>query len=360
MKVLCVVGARPNFMKILPILVAMRKRPELKPILVHTGQHYDENMAEAFFRDLALARPDYELRIGSGSHSQQTAAVMTSFERVCLAEQPDLVVVVGDVNSTLAAALVAAKLQIRVAHVEAGLRSRDWSMPEEINRILTDRLSDYLFTHSAEAEPNLLAEGIDRARIHLVGNVMIDTLIRLRSHAEASDAVERLNLVGKPYAVTTLHRPSNVDREEDLRRCLQGLSRVGKRLPVVFPVHPRTARRLEALGLDQSSSHIHLVEPQGYVDFLALVLRSTMVLTDSGGLQEETTFLNIPCLTLRENTERPITLTLGTNRLVGTDPDLIERSAAEVLSGNWQQGQCPPLWDGNAAERMVQVVLQSC
>lgn len=359
MKILCVVGARPNFMKILPILEVMKEYRELQPILIHTGQHYDENMAGAFFRDLSLALPDHDLGVGSGSHSQQTAEVMTGFEKVCLEEQPDLVMVVGDVNSTLAAALVAAKLQIRVAHIEAGLRSRDWTMPEEINRVLTDRLSDLLFTHSVEAEPNLLDEGIAKDRIHLVGNVMIDTLVRLRGQAEASNIVDKLGLTETPYAVTTLHRPSNVDREQDLRRCLDGLSRVGQRIPVIFPVHPRTRKQLEALGLRQTAGEIRLVEPLGYVDFLALVQSSRMVLTDSGGLQEETTYLNIPCLTLRENTERPVTLTMGTSRLVGSDPDLIEASTAEVLAGKWRKGARPPLWDGRAAERIVEVLLAS-
>nr|MDQ3804476.1 UDP-N-acetylglucosamine 2-epimerase (non-hydrolyzing) [Acidobacteriota bacterium] len=315
LKVINVVGARPNFMKVAPVVEAMRRRAaEFAPLVVHTGQHYDERMSDAFFRDLGMPRPDVHLGVGSGSHARQTAAVMERFEPVVLEARPDWVVVVGDVNSTLACALVCAKLLVRVAHVEAGLRSRDRAMPEEINRLVTDQLSDLLLTPSEDADRNLLAEGIPASRIRMVGNVMIDSLFRQLERARASTARADLGVEGKDYAVVTLHRPSNVDEAGTLRGILSALDEVGARLPVVFPVHPRTRQNLASFGLLEQierRGRLRLVEPLGYLDFLRLYSGARLVLTDSGGIQEETTALGIPCLTLRENTERPVTVELG-------------------------------------------------
>lgn len=365
LKVINVVGARPNFMKVAPIVEAMRRRaPEFSPLVLHTGQHYDERMSDLFFRDLGLPRPDVYLGVGSGSHAQQTASVMQLFEPVVLAERPDWVLVVGDVNSTLACALVCAKLLVPVAHVEAGLRSRDRSMPEEVNRVLTDRIADLLLTPSEDADRNLLAEGIAPERIRLVGNVMIDSLLKNLALAERSRVREELGVAGRPYAVVTLHRPSNVDEPETLRRILRALSRVSRRLPVVFPVHPRTRLRLEEFGLtrdEEPGGDIRLVEPLGYLDFLRLYSGARLVLTDSGGIQEETTALGIPCLTLRENTERPVTVELGTNRVVGTDERRIIKEAERALDGEREgaAARVPPLWDGKTADRILDALLES-
>ena len=363
LKVINVVGARPNFMKVAPIVEAMRGRAaEFAPLVVHTGQHYDERMSDAFFRDLGLPRPDVHLGVGSASHAQQTAAVMQRFEPVVLDERPDWVLVVGDVNSTLACALVCSKLGVPVAHVEAGLRSRDRAMPEEINRLLTDQLADLLLTPSADADRNLLAEGIAPERVRLVGNVMIDSLLKHLAAAEASRVREELGLGGLDYAVVTLHRPSNVDDPEVLRRILSALARVGRLLPVVFPVHPRTRRQLEEFGLaggGEPRGGLRLVEPLGYLDFLRLYSGARLVLTDSGGIQEETTALGIPCLTLRENTERPVTVELGTNQLVGTDPARIVEAAGRALDADatGTPPRVPPLWDGRAADRILDALI---
>src|SRR5215207_9691048 len=364
LKVINVVGARPNFMKVAPVVEAMRGRPaEFSPLVVHTGQHYDERMSAAFFRDLGLPTPDVHLGVGSGSHAQQTAAVMQKFEPVVLEHRPDWVVVVGDVNSTLACALVCSKLGVRVAHVEAGLRSRDRAMPEEINRLLTDQLSDLLLTPSEDADRNLLAEGIPEGRIRFVGNVMIDSLFKQLGRAAESRVREELGVAGSDYAVVTLHRPSNVDQPATLRGILSALARVGERLPVVFPIHPRTRKNLAEFGLLEAhggGGGVRLVEPLGYLDFLRLYSGARLVLTDSGGIQEETTSLGVPCLTLRENTERPVTVELGTNRVVGTDPARILAAAAAALArGNQsKETRVPPLWDGRAAERILDALLE--
>jgi UDP-N-acetylglucosamine 2-epimerase (non-hydrolysing) len=358
-KVINVVGARPNFMKVAPVVEAMgRRASEFASLVVHTGQHYDARMSDAFFRDLGLPKPDVHLEVGSASHAQQTAAVMQRFEPVVIAERPDWVVVVGDVNSTLACALVCAKLGVRVAHVEAGLRSRDRAMPEEINRILTDQLADLLLTPSADADRNLLAEGIPPERIRLVGNVMIDSLFKHLPLAGRSKVREQLNVEGRDYAVVTLHRPSNVDDAGVLRRILSALSALSARLPVVFPAHPRTRKMLAEFGLADEFARgdgLRLIEPLGYLDFLRLFSGAALVLTDSGGIQEETTALGIPCLTLRENTERPVTVESGTNRIVGTDTERIIREAEAALERTRtdEPTRVPPLWDGHAAERIL-------
>jgi UDP-N-acetylglucosamine 2-epimerase (non-hydrolysing) len=361
LKVINVVGARPSFMKVAPVVEAMRgRRDEFAPLVLHTGQHYDERMSDAFFRDLGLPHPDVHLGVGSGSHAQQTAAVMQKFEPVVLEHRPDWVLVVGDVNSTLACALVCSKLGVRVAHVEAGLRSRDRAMPEEINRILTDQLSDLLLTPSEDADRNLAGEGIPPERIRFVGNVMIDSLFKQLRRAEGSRVREELELGGSDYAVVTLHRPSNVDDPATLGGILSALARVGERLPVVFPIHPRTRKNLEEFGLlEAAGAGVRFVEPLGYLDFLRLYSGARLVLTDSGGIQEETTALGVPCLTLRENTERPVTVELGTNRVVGTDPARIVAEAERALARDRQKEppRVPPLWDGRAAERILDALL---
>ena len=361
LKVINVVGARPNFMKVAPIVEAMRARPrEFAPLLVHTGQHYDARMSDAFFRDLGLPAPDVHLGVGSGTHAAQTASVMLRFEPVVLEHRPDWVVVVGDVNSTLACALVCAKLRVKVAHVEAGLRSRDRAMPEEINRLVTDQLSDLLLTPSPEAGDNLRAEGVPAARIRFVGNVMIDSLYAGLERAAGSTVRDDLGVKGRPYAVVTLHRPSNVDERGVLSGLLDALERIGERLPVVFPAHPRTLARLAEFGLLERAradeSRLRLIEPLGYLDFLRLMSGAALVLTDSGGLQEETTALGIACLTLRENTERPVTVTHGTNRVVGTDAARVVAAAFDALDN--PRPDCPPIWDGQAADRILNALLE--
>ncbi|MDT5295419.1 MAG: hypothetical protein QOJ76_2299 [Acidobacteriota bacterium] len=364
LKVINVVGARPNFMKVAPVVEAMGRRArEFAPLVVHTGQHYDARMSEAFFRDLRLPDPDVHLGVGSGSHARQTAAVMQSFEPVMLREKPDWVLVVGDVNSTLACALVAAKMGVPVAHVEAGLRSRDRTMPEEINRVLTDQLADLLLTPSADADRNLLAEGIPAARIRLVGNVMIDSLLKHLALAASSRVREELSVEGREYAVVTLHRPSNVDDPAALARILSALETLSARLPVVFPAHPRTRRSLSEFGLlgrVAGAAGLRLTEPLGYLDFLRLYSGARLVLTDSGGIQEETTALGIPCLTLRENTERPVTVESGTNRIVGNDAARIVCEAERALDAARavEPPRVPPLWDGHAAERILDALLE--
>ncbi len=357
MKILHAVGARPNFMKIAPVLARLRERAGVRQVLVHTGQHYDARMSDVFFQDLGMPDPDVHLGVGSGTHAQQTARVMIEIEPVLTRERPDVVVVAGDVNSTLAVALVAAKLRLPVAHVEAGLRSRDWSMPEEINRVLTDRLSDLLFTPSRDGDENLRDEGVDPARVHFVGNLMIDSLQAALPRAKESRIHQRLELSDRGYALATLHRPSNVDDPAALSRLLGALAEVAAQIPVVFPIHPRTRARLPA-GFDAKG--VKLVDPLGYLDFLALTASARLVLTDSGGIQEETTALSVPCLTLRENTERPVTVEVGTNQLVGTDPAKVVAAAREVLSGRAKRGRLPELWDGRAAERVAEVLVRFC
>ena len=352
-----VVGARPNFMKIAPILAACAARPSLRSTLVHTGQHYDEAMSQLFFDQLRIPRPDVNLDVGSASHAQQTAAVLQRFEPVLLAHRPDLVLVVGDVNSTLACSVAAVKLGIPVAHVEAGLRSFDRSMPEEINRLVTDAIAELLFVTEQSAVLNLEREGVDATRIHFVGNVMIDTLLAHRQAAASSDAVERLGVPVGGYAVLTLHRPANVDAPAVLRGILEPLADLARTMPVVFPVHPRTRAALSAhtslLGAGQG---IRLVDPLGYLDFVRLMGDARLVLTDSGGIQEETTILGVACVTIRENTERPVTITHGTNRLAGTTPEGIRDAIAGVLAAPAVVLPPPPLWDGQAATRIAGVL----
>ena len=360
-RVINVVGARPNFMKVAPIVAAMKARPaKFQPLVVHTGQHYDADMSDSFFRDLNLPEPDTHLEVGSGSHAVQTAAVMQRFEPVVLKEKPDWVLVVGDVNSTIACALVCVKLGVKVAHVEAGLRSRDRTMPEEINRLLTDQIADLLFTPSRDADANLRAEGIPEERIRFVGNVMIDSLRQNLERARQSSVRNDLNVAGVDYAVMTLHRPSNVDFPETFARILDALESITERLPIVFPVHPRTRKTIAELGLTErvaAMKNLRVIDPLGYLDFLNLYSGSRLVLTDSGGIQEETTALGIPCLTLRENTERPITVELGTNVVVGTDPEKIVNAAAAALNGAGQKiARQPPLWDGHTSERILDVL----
>jgi UDP-N-acetylglucosamine 2-epimerase (non-hydrolysing) len=362
LKVIHVVGARPNFMKVAPVVAATGRRGrEFQSLLVHTGQHYDAQMSDAFFRDLALPAPDIHLGVGSGSHAAQTANIMLRFEPVVVSEKPDWVVVVGDVNSTLACALVCAKLGVRVAHVEAGLRSRDRTMPEEINRVLTDQIADLLLTPSPDADENLIAEGIPPARIRLVGNVMIDSLYTHLERAKQSPVRAQLGVKEQPYAVVTLHRPANVDDAHTLAGILAALAQLSAVLPVIFPVHPRTRQRLTEFdllaGLSTRAPQLQLIEPLGYLDFLRLFSGARLVLTDSGGLQEETTALDIPCLTLRANTERPITVTHGTNRVVGTDPARIISAAHDAL--DHPPASHPPLWDGQAADRILNALQQA-
>jgi UDP-N-acetylglucosamine 2-epimerase (non-hydrolysing) len=349
MKILNVVGARPNFMKIAPIVEEMKKTPDFDGVLVHTGQHYSDGMSDVFFRELGIPIPDVHLGVGSGTHAEQTARIMVEFEKVCVDRRPDLVLVVGDVNSTLACAIVAAKLCIPVVHVEAGLRSFDRTMPEEVNRVVTDALSSILFTTSRDADENLIREGIDASKIHFVGNVMIDTLLKHKQRAQELR-------IEKPqrYALVTLHRASNVDDRAVLGPILEALNEITHSIPVLFPIHPRTAKSIRDFGLPMNG--VRTMEPLGYLEFLNLEANATVVLTDSGGLQEETTILGVPCLTLRDNTERPITIAHGTNVMVGTDKTRILQAFRRVLNGDWKPSGPPEGWDGHAAERIIRVL----
>jgi UDP-N-acetylglucosamine 2-epimerase (non-hydrolysing) len=357
MHVLHVVGARPNFMKAAPVLRALGCWDGVRQTLVHTGQHYDANMSDVFFRELEIPEPDINLGVGSGSHAQQTALILSQFEPVVLDYNPDVVLVYGDVNSTVAAALVCAKLLIPVAHVEAGLRSFDRTMPEEINRLLTDQIADLLFTPSADGDDNLLREGVTPDKIRLVGNVMIDSLVRLLPVAEESTVLRNLNLQAGNFGLVTLHRPSNVENPATLASIMHALHEISRKLPVIFPVHPRTHPRLEGSNNHYRGSRVHILNPLSYIDFLALQRLATLVITDSGGIQEETTYLGVPCLTVRENTERPITVTLGTNVVVDKDMKRLCTEVARILAGDQKRGQVPPLWDGHAAERIAQAVM---
>ena len=363
MKIINVVGARPNFMKMAPIVNELAKHPgEFEQVLVHTGQHYDESMNVLFFEQLGLPRPDVDLEVGPGSHGKQTGLIMGAFEDLCISQKPDLVIVVGDVNSTLACAITAKKLGIKVAHVEAGLRSGDMNMPEEINRRCTDVLSDYLFTTDRFANQNLRQEGVAEERIHFVGNVMIDTLAKYRAVAEGLGLSQRLGLERHGFATVTLHRPSNVDDPGVLSGILEALFEIGKELPIIFPMHPRTRKKVEQFGLSRffnAGGRVHglwVTEPLGYLEFLHLNMNARMVLTDSGGVQEETTIIGVPCITMRYNTERPITCSEGTNQLVGNEKERILAAARQVLRGTNAQGRVPEKWDGKAAGRIVQVL----
>jgi UDP-N-acetylglucosamine 2-epimerase (non-hydrolysing) len=353
MHILHVVGARPNFMKLAPVVGALRERHGIRQTVVHTGQHYDAGMSEVFFRELGLPAPDINLEVGSGSHAQQTAAVMMRLEPVLLEAKPDVVLVYGDVNSTVAATMVASKLLIFIAHVEAGLRSFDRTMPEEINRQITDALADLLFTPSVDAHENLAREGIPSSKIGFVGNVMIDTLVRLLPRAVMPEEAKGLGR----YALVTLHRPSNVDEPDMLGRVLKALEEIAKEVPVVFPIHPRTRRRIEGFGLVATGGNgIHLLDPLPYLRFLGLQQQATVVITDSGGIQEETTFLGVPCMTLRRTTERPVTITEGTNTLIGDEPERLYAEVMAILGGRRKLGRIPPLWDGQAALRIADIL----
>lgn len=365
MKIILVAGARPNFMKVAPIIRAIDKRNVssqrnlIEPVLVHTGQHYDYEMSKIFFEDLEISEPDIYLGVGSGTHAEQTGKIMIEFEKVLFKENADLVMVVGDVNSTLAAALTAVKLHIPIAHIEAGLRSYDMSMPEEVNRLLTDAISDYLFTPSGDANVNLKREQISEEKIYLVGNVMADSLLSSLEKAKRRKILSRLNLGQKRYAILTLHRPSHVDTKENLLRLLAAVEEVAEKIPIVFPIHPRTRKNMESFGLGNFFTNNECfcpTESMGYLDFLCLMMNSRFVMTDSGGIQEETTILNIPCLTLRDVTERPITLSQGTNTLVGNDPQKIIKEAFKILDGKGKKGTCPELWDGKTSERIVEIL----
>jgi len=390
LKWILVVGARPNFMKIAPLIRAIDKNnnsthgpelPHIHSVLVHTGQHYDINMSDSFFKDLKLPKPDMHLGVGSGNHGEQTGNVLIKFEKVLLEERPHLVIVVGDVNSTLACALAAVKLHIPVAHVEAGLRSFDRAMPEEINRLLTDAISDYLFTPSPDGDENLIREGITEDKIHLVGDVMVDSLLFNLENAKKSKILGQLGLKQKTtaencplnsnYCLLTLHRPSNVDNKEAFLRIINALTEISKKIPIIFPAHPRTRKQVEAFGFQNyfinsspqalspkpQTCGIYLIDPLGYLDFLNLMINAKFVMTDSGGIQEETTVLDIPCLTLRDTTERPITISQGTNILVWNDTQKIMDEAKKIMDGRGKKGNCPEMWDGKAAERIVDVLI---
>lgn len=350
MKIFHIVGARPNFMKVAPVLNALKARKGVVQTLVHTGQHYDVNMSDVFFEQLGIPAPDVNLAVGSGSHAKQTAEIMTRLEPVVVEQKPDIVLVYGDVNSTAATALVCAKLGMRVGHVEAGLRSFDRTMPEEINRLITDQLADLLFTPSEDGDLNLQREGIPSEKIFLVGNVMIDSLVRLLPAARQQ---KKNDLPGR-YALVTLHRPANVDDGVTLKSILQSLLEVNQDLAVIFPAHPRTRKRIADFGLN--AGQLRVLDPLPYLDFLGLQCRATLVITDSGGIQEETTYLGVPCLTVRENTERPITVSHGTNVLVGRDPAKLSMEVSKVLAGKAKKGTVPPLWDGKAGERIAEVL----
>ena len=376
LKIMSIAGARPNFMKLASIVRAVEKqnsdneKTPVKHIIVHTGQHYDQKMSDSFFVDLAIPQPDINLDVGSGSHASQTAEIMKRFEPVLLDQCPDVLLVVGDVNSTIACTLVASKIEYPadqkrkrpiIVHVEAGLRSFDRDMPEEVNRILTDTISDLLFTTEESCLAQLQSEGVAAEQVYFVGNVMIDTLMQHVEKAERSSIKKDLG-VDKPYTLVTLHRPSNVDRHETLQPLMECLKQIARQQHIVFPVHPRTKSSLKKFGLFQplqENPNITLADPLGYLDFLKLIKDATVVITDSGGIQEETTVLKVPCVTLRENTERPVTVNTGTNYLIGTDPVRIMETVSEILEGKGKKGDIPPLWDGHAGERIVEILL-SC
>jgi len=358
-RIFLVAGARPNFMKIAPLYEAMKKSSKFQPVIVHTGQHYDKNMSQVFFRELGLPKPHIYLGVGSGSHAVQTSKIMVEFEKVCLKEKPLMVLVVGDVNSTLACSVVSSKLLISIAHIEAGLRSFDRTMPEEINRIVTDSLSDYLFTTCRDANKNLAKEGVNRNKIFFTGNVMIDTLKKFIIKAEKRKTFRRLSLNDGAYALLTLHRPSNVDDKATLEKILKTMAQISMKTKIIFPAHPRTKKQIEKYKLKKylQKGKIKVIEPVGYLDALNLMKHSRFVLTDSGGMQEETTVLGVPCITMRENTERPITVTQGTSTLVGNSTAKITRAVNQILNGKYNKGKIPELWDGKSARRIVKILV---
>jgi len=362
MKILNIVGARPNFMKVAPLHRAFGKYASIDSKIVHTGQHYDAKMSDVFFNQLELPKPNYFLGIGGGSHTQQTAKIMLEFEQVMEVEKPDLVLVVGDVNSTIACALVAVKMQVAIAHVEAGLRSGDRKMPEEINRILTDSISDYLFVTEQAGYDNLKSEGVPSSKIHFVGNCMIDSLVHYRAKAQKINVLSAFGLSKDSYVLITMHRPANVDTPQGLAHILQIIEDTLPHKKVLFPIHPRTRNNFERLGLKQKLDSLNglvLTEPQGYLEFLNLMENAAFVITDSGGIQEETTYLQVPCLTFRDSTERPVTVEMGTNQLLADlNPQTVRHKVSEIVAGKTKKGVVPPLWDGHAAERIAKILSQ--
>jgi UDP-N-acetylglucosamine 2-epimerase (non-hydrolysing) len=355
-----IAGARPNFMKIAPITHAIqlvqKQGKKIDFRLIHTGQHYDKNMSDSFFDQLNIPIPDVNLGAGGGTQAEQTAAIMIGYEKIIIEKKPDLCLVVGDVTSTMACSITAQKLNVKVAHVEAGIRSGDWTMPEEINRMVTDSITNYFFTTTEIANHNLKKNGVSDDRIFLVGNTMIDTLLKHRKNFIKPKIWDEIGLIDKNYLVMTLHRPANVDKDDKLKNLINEIVKNSNGLPLIFPVHPRTAKIIEALGIKHSN--LYLIEPQGYLEFNYLVERSKAVITDSGGITEETTVLGVPCITLRNNTERPETVTIGTNELIGTDPKSIEPTLKKLFAGNWKKGTIPDLWDGNTAQRLVQILIK--
>ena len=353
MKIIHVVGARPNFMKMAPVWKALKEHRGIHQVIVHTGQHYDNLMSDIFFRELRIKKPDINLHAGSNTHAKQTATIITNLERVMLKKKPDLVLVYGDVNSTMAASIVCSKLGIKTGHVEAGLRSRDMGMPEEVNRLITDRLSSILFTPSVDADKNLIKEGVNKDAIYFVGNVMIDTLISFLHRIK-----EKVNIPFKEFAVVTIHRPSNVDDLKQLEKIINSLNRISKKIPIIFPLHPRTEKQLKKIkNINLDKKRIVVSKPLGYLEFLNMVFHSKLVITDSGGIQEETTYLGVPCLTLRPNTERPVTTDIGTNTLV-RDLRVLENLTRNILDGKYKSGKVPPKWDGKASVRIADIIIQ--
>lgn len=358
-KIICVVGARPNFIKIAPLMEELNKRSKFDSILVHTGQHYDRSMSEVFFKDLNIPTPDYNLEIGSALHGEQTGRVMIEFEKVCLKEKPNLVIVIGDVNSTLACALVASKMHIPVAHIESGLRSFDKTMPEEINRILTDHVSDYLFTICDQADKNLINEGIVKNKIFFVGDILIDSLFKFRKASKKSKILKDLFLENKKYALLTLHRPINVDNKDNFKKILDTLSKIQENIKIVYPVHPRTKKRISNFGFSKwlnDFKNLIMIPPANYLDMIALMSNSKFIMTDSGGIQEESSSLNVPCLTLRNTTERPLTVYAGTNTLVGNDENKIMKEFKNIMKKEYKKGKKFKYWDGKAAKRIVGIL----
>jgi UDP-N-acetylglucosamine 2-epimerase (non-hydrolysing) len=361
LKIMSIVGARPNFIKVAPLHKAFQKYSNVvEHLICHTGQHFDEKMSKIFFEELEMPKPDFYLGVGGGSHAEQTAHIMLEFEKVVLSQKPNLIIVVGDVNSTVACSLVASKLNIPVAHVEAGLRSFDRTMPEEINRIITDVISDYLFVSEKSGLENLKNEGISSSKIFFTGNIMIDSLIYYLPKIEQCTILKDMELIPYNYILATFHRPSNVDTEQNLNQLIDMLNNIAQNQKIVFPVHPRTMNNIIKYNINKKiNSNIKIIEPIGYIEFLALSNKASLVITDSGGIQEETTYLGVQCITVRDNTERPVTVTIGTNQLIGTDFKKVEKAAMNVLSGNKKNGQIPELWDGKVAERISEIIVNS-